>query len=370
MTNQNSTLSSFDLCRIGKDEAERQNFLNELNELRCIVRRPPFSPIVYKENSHTEQFFSLISTSDSAFDLDTRPQAPDRKLPFELERQIFELCAIENPWLCTTLVQVAKRVNEWIDAILIETVVFVRPPFSDSSQTSRRQELFLSKLTAGKPAEYYARHVKNLAIIGSFGLEAEVSVINQILAICSGVENLVLAVSNSKGRFDFLAGPQALPNLRRLTITLRTFTIRPVVGQPGSWTKPNFHHYCFSSLTHLHVADKDTSYATFTGWENLTSLTHLELSSPDGQDQTILLLQKLPIVRYIAIGSYFTTRESRYAAATLFCLQSFTGVWSDRVVYLSEIPGHDWERGAWGEGDFWDIVEREVERRLAQKSRG
>jgi hypothetical protein len=32
---------------------------------------------------------------------------------------------------------------------------------------------------------------------------------------------------------------------------------------------------------------------------------------------------------------------------------------------LGEIPEYDWERGARGEGDFWDIVEEEVERRLS-----
>ena len=39
-----------------------------------------------------------------------------------------------------------------------------------------------------------------------------------------------------------------------------------------------------------------------------------------------------------------------------------------RVVHLGEIPTHDWERGARGEGDFWDTLEQEVERRLEEGS--
>ena len=39
-----------------------------------------------------------------------------------------------------------------------------------------------------------------------------------------------------------------------------------------------------------------------------------------------------------------------------------------RVVFLSEIPEHDWERGARGGGDFWDVVEQEVKRRLDEVS--
>jgi hypothetical protein len=33
-------------------------------------------------------------------------------------------------------------------------------------------------------------------------------------------------------------------------------------------------------------------------------------------------------------------------------------------VLFPEIPQYDWERGARDEGDFWDLVEREVKRRL------
>lgn len=35
------------------------------------------------------------------------------KLPLDLERQIFEMCALESPEVCTTLVLVARRVHVW-----------------------------------------------------------------------------------------------------------------------------------------------------------------------------------------------------------------------------------------------------------------
>jgi len=79
--------------------------------------------------------------------------------------------------------------------------------------------------------------------------------INPILAICAGVENLVLQTMAE--------------GLRRLNIQLMRFF------QPGS--TPNFYHPCFANLTHLHLWVGDNDWATYAGWENLINLTHLAL---------------------------------------------------------------------------------------------
>ena len=42
------------------------------------------------------------------------------KLPPELERQIFEICALDCPEFCTTLILVSKRVYEWsVGAVIL-----------------------------------------------------------------------------------------------------------------------------------------------------------------------------------------------------------------------------------------------------------
>lgn len=41
------------------------------------------------------------------------------KLPPELERQIFETCALDYPEICTNLVLVSKRVYTWSVGVLI-----------------------------------------------------------------------------------------------------------------------------------------------------------------------------------------------------------------------------------------------------------
>lgn len=73
-----------------------------------------------------------------------------------------------------------------IDPILISTVCIME---DFESKRRNRLEHFLTKLTNGKPIEYYAHHIKNLAILGGYFENGE---INRVLTFCTGVENLVL----------------------------------------------------------------------------------------------------------------------------------------------------------------------------------
>ena len=74
-----------------------------------------------------------------------------------------------------------------------------------------------------------AQRVKNLAIIGMFNRKE--SEIDTILAMCNGVENLL--VSAAVYNLGFFTNPQAGQKLRRLTIQLRKF-------RPPSGSKPTF----------------------------------------------------------------------------------------------------------------------------------
>jgi hypothetical protein len=235
--------------------------------------------------------------------------------------------------------------NTRLDPILIATVCITQ---DFVSKRSGQLERFLVKLTNDKPVEYYAQHIKNLAILGSFFEEEG---INRILAICTGVENLVV-LAPATG-FDFFENPQAGRNLRRLTIKLENF----------SRSFPNFNHSCFSNLTHLHLSDNNEAWPAYVGWGNLTSLTHLAFYCAVA-DETLPLVQTLPAIQYVALGYYCSGERYKYAETEVHDNPLIRAAWGVRVVFLSEIPEHDWERGARGEGDFWDVVEQEVKRRL------
>ena len=237
------------------------------------------------------------------------------------------------------------HVDTRIDPILIATVCIM----DDFERDRDMPELFLAKLTNGKPVDYYAQHLKNLAILGGF---FQTETVNRILAICTGVENLVVLAPCDTNLFK---NPRAGRNLRRLTINLgRHFD-----------SMPNFYHACFAHLTHLHLWDED--WAFYTGWENLASLTHLAFACAS-PPQVVQLMQKLPSVRYVALGHYCSGERYKYADVTVNNEPHIRRAWGIRVVFLREIPEYDWERGARGEGDFWNVVEQEVERRLGEGS--
>ena len=244
------------------------------------------------------------------------------------------------------------HVNARIDPILIATVsISVSEDIDSMSKRRDRLEQFLAKVTNGKPVEYYGRYIKNLAILGTFSQNE--ATINRILAICTGVENLALLAPAR----DFFENPQAGRHLHRLSIKLdQAFSQRP-----GS--KLNFYHPCFSNLTHLHLWDEEYNWPTYEGWETLTSLTHLAFARAVPADVT-KLMQTLPTVQYVAVGHYDNSERYRFAEATVNHNPDTKAAWGARVVLFPEIPQNDWERGARGQGDFWDLVEREVDRRL------
>jgi len=62
--------------------------------------------------SYTELAFTLSAAFKSAFRLRQKISGPP-KLPPDLERRIFEMCALDNPEVCTVLVLVARRVHVW-----------------------------------------------------------------------------------------------------------------------------------------------------------------------------------------------------------------------------------------------------------------
>lgn len=79
---------------------------------RSLIRHSllPFPRHIYMR-SYTEHAITLYSAFSSTF-LRRQIVGPP-KLPPELERRIFEECALDCPQFCTVLVRVSKRAYEW-----------------------------------------------------------------------------------------------------------------------------------------------------------------------------------------------------------------------------------------------------------------
>jgi hypothetical protein len=107
------------------------------------------------------------------------------------------------------------------------------------------------------------------------------------------------------------------------------------------------------------------------GWETLASLTHLAFScyAFAGPEEIIRLMCTLPTIQYVALGYYRGCDQyGDHVDSTDDTSPHTRAEWGERVVFLSGIPPNDWERGARGQGDFWDVVEQEVKRGLQERS--
>lgn len=247
-----------------------------------------------------------------------------------------------------------------IDPILIATVCITEDVESLSKREDSRLERFLAKLTNGKPVEYYRQHIKHLAILGSTSFsenETTTTTLNRILAICTGVEYFALLTPPPHDLDLFNPQQHQWSHLRRLGIKLSAFKSRP-----SESSDPIFHNNpCFANLTHLHISDEAYTWPTYTGWETLTTLTHIAFSSALPLDVARIMLI-LPSIQYVAVGHYVVSEWLMHAMEGSSIGLYSRAKWGPRVVLF---PGMcDWERGARGEDDFWGLVEREVDRRL------
>jgi len=67
--------------------------------------------------SYIEHEVTLYATLKSAFRPNQKVHGPPN-LPLELERHIFEMCALDNLEVCTVLVRVARRVHLWLVVVI------------------------------------------------------------------------------------------------------------------------------------------------------------------------------------------------------------------------------------------------------------
>jgi hypothetical protein len=93
------------------------------------------------------------------------------------------------------------------------------------------------------------------------------------------------------------------------------------------------------------------------GFENLRSLTHLAFACC-GPEELAIVMPKLPALQYVAFCIY------RWIEDVPSVQRKISGG-DIKVVWIDGLTLGDWERGATGRGDFWDLVEQEVARRRA-----
>ncbi|KAJ7049938.1 hypothetical protein C8F01DRAFT_1001456 [Mycena amicta] len=267
---------------------------------------------------------------------------PQRKglgdLPYELEREIFELTARAYPEFAPQLALVCKYVQTWVEAVIYETIVVGAP--------NRTQRLFLNTV-AVRPPSFFGRTVRNLHI--ATGLSAHHA--HRLLTICTSLSSLTCWS-------PLLISPNELYALLDRSLYLRRLSIdASLLWAPISSADahhPSFAHPLFAKLTHLEIVNPPWWF----GWSPLLALprlTHLAFGDLTAEHADILEFFKqalesevprLEMLVAVSGNERFLRRleEEKEKDGRFVCVQS----------YHSPLPPMEYWKGVTrGEVDFW-----------------
>ncbi|KAJ7123485.1 hypothetical protein C8R44DRAFT_875676 [Mycena epipterygia] len=172
-------------------------------------------------------------------------------LPPELERQIFEICALLRPLGIPKLMLVAWRVKEWVEPLLYRTIAVevdgahiipVLPAFTSEC---------LSSALKSKPATLFQYAVRHL-------LAPTRGTCKELLPFCTGLENLWTHEYST-----------ATPLIAQLRLKHFHGFVVPLFRTLTSI------HACFSQITHLEVMDIRDNLESWSELSLIPQLTHL-----------------------------------------------------------------------------------------------
>ncbi|KAJ7930878.1 hypothetical protein B0H13DRAFT_876149, partial [Mycena leptocephala] len=204
-------------------------------------------------------------------------------LPPELEREIFEICAISRPASIPNLMLVAQRVKEWTEPLLFRTVIIGSDWFSKSSSFPICTPDTLVSAIYTKPPSFFHAAVRNLL----FSISYNAQLTAMILPACTGVETLWL----------LLIDEAWMPLIAAYTLKhLHTASYEALFR-----AFPPATHQFFSRLTHLELrgSPNDTN-VTSAALTALPQLTHLSFTAPSLVLVCLQLLQSSPHLRVLA----------------------------------------------------------------------
>ncbi|KAJ2932151.1 hypothetical protein H1R20_g4940, partial [Candolleomyces eurysporus] len=289
------------------------------------------------------------------------------ELPQDIARTVFELAAEAGDGLSCALV--SKQVQSWVEPIIYRSVCL--SGYSVIEPLHRT----LTDPNTSKPAEYFAQHVKFLAVL-TFAMESKV--IN-ILRACTGVRVLAswgpsfgsdamrefLSSSLSPSRLSIVAEANLLPQARRRT---------------------DFSLPIFQSLTHLELlCVSEDEWKHWDCLSSLSNLTHLsldyatvDLQNNEGTRRALALCPTSLRIFVIGISpwAFSNGNESEAQAinngdvdprAIMACWEKPGGnVRMSRYEYAlccsSQDRMNEWMGKTTGK-DFWELAEEIVERR-------
>ncbi|KAJ7461188.1 hypothetical protein FB451DRAFT_490354 [Mycena latifolia] len=256
--------------------------------------------------------------------------------PPELERQIFEICALSRPMSIPKLMLVAWRVREWVEPLFYRTLTIASKELEISGPNGFAvfsAEVVLSAIKT-RPATFFRDSVRNLLLHDNFagGFTA-------ILSVCTGVENLWLTSVK-----DDLSVLKSLP-LKHLYANLD-----PIfrIFSPA--------HPVFSRITHLELFDyPDDTTVLSSRLPLIPQLTHLSFNHHNLLSICPHLLQTCTSLSVLVCHDPWHNLRSGSAAALSSDVRFV-------VMHHSEFL-LDWQMGVYTGLDYWTRAESFIAKR-------
>ncbi|KAJ7213754.1 hypothetical protein C8J57DRAFT_1096694 [Mycena rebaudengoi] len=253
--------------------------------------------------------------------------------PPELEREIFEVAAIELPESIPQLVRVARRVCVWIEPFLYRTLI-VTP--------HRKLDPDALCLAIEKHPAKFAKYLRNFLTWEHYSENAWSL---RILPLCSGIRNLTLVFPVS-----VMTPALEAMQLRRWSGVL--FNL--VEGSPVDPARP-----LFRTLTHLDLWDADTEFLTELPFAQFPALTHLSVNHLDAEyspffASTLHDCTRLCVLVNLWMSPFERDNETHHSVDD----PRFVFMWLSNDEYVE-----DWKVGVEGGKDFWVRAELFVAKR-------
>ncbi|KAF7376663.1 hypothetical protein MSAN_00083100 [Mycena sanguinolenta] len=259
-------------------------------------------------------------------------------LPYELEREIFEVSARAHPKYAPQLALVSRYVQTWVEAVIYETIVL--------GGRSKKQDLFWDTFSSRPPA-FFSKNVRNLHLTSGISYTRA----RDIISVCPNLSSLTCWANPLISRQEFCA--LLSTNLRRLSIDASILW-----SSTSPTTVPDLTHPIFARLSHLEIVNPPSTF----DWTPLLqgsvpNLTHLALGDLDAAHTESMvaffsgaLASEDPHLKMLIAVS----RDEHFIAALelagclkdprFMCLPSY---------HYPLSPTAFWDGVARGEVDFW-----------------